>query len=353
MCVSAAFVFPMNTLKLSRTLRLLCFVVPLGVHCFPAQAQSSSQKEKTFWQQIKKFDRLVSQGSVSYTRQIKEGKSTQLFRYALQYDAKPRYVEQIVLPGVGAMAGSVAKTVFDGTDSFSINGNTVVISAGLPFKTDLSYFWALGVYAKPSLPMGRGLSQLRNPRVAFNGRWATVKGTLTDGTSVVAQVDTGDHFLVRKASRFGKNGPLISVMTNTGTLSNGLSAAKSAYTHENVIETTTFTSARFNTPNPSLFHFPLRGNLTILDQRLGKSALATKSSSGEISKGQLLQMTRASLQKMSQQQGQEISAQKTQSLINIFVMVLPGLLFGSWFFLTRMKKTKPRFNFQPHEKPLQ
>lgn len=264
----------------------------------------------------------------------------QIYNYDLKYDSKPRYAEKITLPVAGGEGIPFTRTVFDEQDSFQLNGNTLFITSGLPFKTDLSLYWVFGVYPKPSLPMGRGLSQLKNPRVVWNGRWATVRGSLTDGTSLVAQVDTQDHFLVRQAKRFGKNGQIIGVTTTAGELCNGLIAEKSSYRSKDSLETVAFTSARFDTPDASLFHFPLRGSLHILDQRLGVGTVVKKSSSGEISKADLLEMTRASLKKRSEAQDNRILGEKVQSAINIFVMMLPILLFGTWFSYAQMKKTK-------------
>ena len=227
-------------------------------------AQAQPAKNQNFWQQIKKYDRLVSQGHVVYQRDILEAGKSKVYKYDLKYDTKSRYVEQVVLPG---STGTTRKTVFDGKDSFQVNGATVVITKGLPFKVDLTSYWVLGVCAKPSLPLGRGLSQLKNPQLTWNGQMATVKGSVSDGTTLIAQVDVKDHFLVRSAKRLTKDGQLISTMINLGTSRDGLAVARSIVKISGVTETRTFVSTSFASQPESTFHVPLKGHLKILNQR--------------------------------------------------------------------------------------
>lgn len=300
-------------------------------------AQAQPAKNQNFWKQIQKYDRQVDQGHVVYRRNIAEGGKSQVYKYDLRYDAKSRYAEQLVLPGAN---GIPTKTVFDGQDSFQVNGDTIVITAGLPFKLDLTSYWALGVCAKPSLPLGRGLSQLKNPQLTWNGAIATVKGAVSDGTVLIAQVDTKDHFLVRSARRMMKNGRLISTTTNTGISRDGLVVTKSVLKLPNVSETTTFVSTNFTAQPESAFHVPLKGRLKILDQRLGITPVNFKTSDGEISKNELLIHTRALLQDKKQKQARTVEAEKKQSLVNASVLAAPALLCLSWFMILKAKKKR-------------
>jgi hypothetical protein len=308
------------------------------------QAQSAAMTPNQILRGIKRFDALVSQGHVRYRRSIVSKKRTELFDSDVTYASDGRYVEKLTSFAPLRMS---TKTVFDGTDCFSLTDNTLVIASGLPTGARPSLFWAIGVEPRPSLPMGRGLTGLKNLRIAVLGRWATVKGRLEDGTSLVAQVDTRDHFLVRKATRFDAKGKLVGTTITTGTLSNGLSAAKAVYKWDAVTETTSFSQAGFSAPNPAQFKFRINGKYTIVDERLGSPVNLSKNASYEISKAQVLQLSRSVLKRQTAKQMELDGAQKRQTAINTALLLSPGLLLASWFFLWRMKTI---FTNKKHEK---
>ena len=155
-------------------------------------------------------------------------------------------------------------------------------------------------------------------------------GSLTDGTTLKADVDTQDHFLARRIERFWK-GKSVGIITTTGSLAAGAIAQKSVYNAGNQVEVYQFKKADFGAPNASEFQFPLQGRMRILDQRLGTMGMIRKNSTGTISKQDLLVLTRKAQAKRIRGENKARTLEKIQSALNVSVLVLPVLIFGVWF----------------------
>jgi hypothetical protein len=303
----------------------------------PSQAWASPDwNAKTVWEELQRRDKGVSQGTISYINQIDTGGNTLVYNFLFSYLADHRYKKAFKSSSKG-IASELTES-YDGEDYFTSSPGQIVISNKKQSSVPLSVKALVDVMPCPSIPTGRGLSQLSKHSISIKGRWATVKGVGEDNTIIIADVDLKDHFLVRKMERYNSQMALLGNITTLGELANGAIAKTATYRYEGGFRSWKFLSVRFDAPDSHLFTPSFQGGgLTIIDERLGTPIGISKKMVEPVSKKQLLNITRREENRLRQSKNYVELARTIRVFASTFILLLPTLLFSVWLLRKRKK----------------
>jgi hypothetical protein len=301
-----------------------------------AEEYPSHYTEQSLWAEIQEWDRRVSQGTISYLQTRGRGSSKVRTRLEFLSDLKFRKKEESSADSPGALV--VPERVYDGVDWLSLSPSTIIITPGKPEELRKGLY-TVDVTPRPSFPTGRGLSTLKQSSVSINGQWATIKGIAEDNTVVSAEVDTLNHCLASKISRFDSRGHLLGVIHTKGSITGGSIAASSFYSSPYAKGSWKFLKADFSPPVISRFYPPFPEGPIIFDQRLGTPISIRKTTLGSLSKDQVLQIVQSELRKRGRTESRINQLGRIQTSINVLVLLLPFLLLGAWFCLKRSLRT--------------
>jgi len=316
---------------------LTIFLGMVSASCLAALPAISQTFSSEIHARLASLDREVSQGHFRFDRRFQSNHTSSLEEHKFFFNNQHCYRDSFDLSDA---LHSHLTSYFDGTDSFLNTGKSIIIKAGLP--SDASYDQSLmDVTPYPSFPMGRGLSSLVAFAAVRKGKWIEVKGHTLGGIYITAKVDPNDHDLAREIEMRNVKGDWEGLWRTHGDTLSGAIVNRSIYTpsRSNHSQSLTFDfiSADLLTPRKAEFDCVIKGNLAIVDQRLGGSVTIKKPTQGIISKNEILDATRSVLEKRGQQQRTSKLVETIQNIVNALFISLPLILLGVWFSLRRSK----------------